>query len=579
MPYIQLDGQQYPLIAGDNAVGGDERARVRLNGNGSDGILASLEVGADGSTVVRRIDGNVKVNGVALGAEPAPLLHGDRIEVAGRELFFGDDRRAWKHAVRPARTATRGGIPHVGAGKPTAATGGRIISLTDGREYVVPAQGIVFGRDPTCDVVVGSTEVSRKHASLSPSPEGYLLRDTSTNGVLVNGEPASSPALLGRGDVLTIGDEEFRFYADSAPPPRAPLATLEVISSGMLKGTMMEVRSPLAHVGRGAHNDIIVSDESVSDSHAKLQRREDGWYVVDMGSTNGTYVGGRRIEGEAALVGAPDVRFGGVKFIFRVPEGAKAGNASQTRAIAAFKVDPRKAARERKLPSCRNRGSARRRRLARRGSGKEVVAWSAAAHLVWSADSDRGWRTHSDHRSLVQLEVGQGTHTGMVRSGNEDSFFADPPAGLFVVADGMGGHAAGEIASDMAVRIVSDELRVIRDITTDDVPVKVSDALKRANQEIYERTLTEVDKQGMGTTASVLDRRAGPISHRPGWRFPHLSAARREAHAADEGSLVRAGAGRRGISDAGAGALPSLQQRDHAMRGRGLGRGARHLHG
>ena len=64
----------------------------------------------------------------------------------------------------------------------------------------------------------------------------------------------------------------------------------------------------------------------------------------------------------------------------------------------------------------------------------------------------------------MQLEVGQGTHTGMVRSGNEDSFFADPPAGLFVVADGMGGHAAGEIASDMAVRIVSDELRVVRDI-------------------------------------------------------------------------------------------------------------------
>jgi pSer/pThr/pTyr-binding forkhead associated (FHA) protein len=113
---------------------------------------------------------------------------------------------------------------------------------------------------------------------------------------------------------------------------------------------MMEVRSPLAHVGRGAHNDIIVADESVSDSHAKLQRREDGWYVVDMGSTNGTYVGGRRIDGEAPLIGAPDLRFGGVKFIFRVPEGANAGNASQTRAIAAFKVDPRKSSVGAKTP-------------------------------------------------------------------------------------------------------------------------------------------------------------------------------------------------------------------------------------
>lgn len=338
MPYIQLDGQQYPLVAGENPVGGHEGARIRLTGEGTAGVLASLDVGADGAAVVRRVNGGVKVNGVALGAEPAPLLHGDKIDVAGRELFFGDDRRAGNtQFVQPVRIAE--GAPHTSPGKPTAATGGRVISLVDGREYPVPAGGLVFGRDPTCDVVIGSSEVSRKHASLSAGPDGYLLRDTSTNGVLVNGEAASSPALLGRGDVLTIGDEEFRFYADSAPPPKAVLAMLEVISSGLLKGTVMDVRSPLAHVGRGAHNDIVVADESVSDSHAKLQRREDGWYVVDMGSTNGTYVGGRRIDGEAPLIGAPDLRFGGVKFIFRVPDGAKAAGASQTRAIAAVKVD------------------------------------------------------------------------------------------------------------------------------------------------------------------------------------------------------------------------------------------------
>ena len=339
MPYIQLDGQHYPLIAGENAVGGKDGARIRLEGSGKDGVLATFDVAEDGSTVVRRVDGSVTVNGVSLGAEPSPLLHGDKIDIAGREFFFGDDRRAGNtQFVQPVRLAES--VSH-GSAKPTAATGGRVISLVDGREYLIPAAGVVFGRDPSCDIVVGSTEVSRRHASLTPSAEGYLLRDTSTNGVLVNGEPASSPSLLGKGDVLTIGDEQFRFHADSAPAPREPLAALEVISSGLLKGTIMEVRSPLAHVGRGAHNDIVVSDESVSDSHAKLQRREDGWYVVDMGSTNGTYVGGRRIDAEAPLIGAPDVRFGGVKFIFRVPEGAAGGNASQTRAIAALKVEAR----------------------------------------------------------------------------------------------------------------------------------------------------------------------------------------------------------------------------------------------
>jgi pSer/pThr/pTyr-binding forkhead associated (FHA) protein len=381
MPYIQLDGQQYPLIAGENVVGGNERARIRLSGNGSNGVLATFDVGANGSTVVRRLDGTVTVNGVSLGAEPAPVLHGDKVELAGRELFFGDDRRGGNtQFVQPVRLPES--VPH-GAGKPTAATGGRVISLVDGREYVIPAAGVVFGRDPSCDIVVGSTEVSRRHASLSPSPEGYLLRDTSTNGVLVNGEPASSPALLGKGDVLTIGDEQFRFHADSAPPPREPLATLEVISSGLLRGRIMEVRSPLAHVGRGSHNDIIVADESVSDSHAKLQRREDGWYVVDMGSTNGTYVGGRRIEAEAPLVGAPDVRFGGVKFIFRVAEGMAGGSASQTRAIAALGVDARRSTGGAKTPVVSQPVQRAAPKMTRPAPAKKASRWIPM--LVWIA--------------------------------------------------------------------------------------------------------------------------------------------------------------------------------------------------
>ena len=108
----------------------------------------------------------------------------------------------------------------------------------------------------------------------------------------------------------------------------------------------------------------------------------------------------------------------------------------------------------------------------------------------------------------MQIEVGQATNVGMIRPGNEDSFFTNPAEGLFIVADGMGGHAAGEIASEMAVRILADELRLVRDID-DAVQALVAQALKRANLAIFERTLTEVDKQGMGTTASLLILRDG----------------------------------------------------------------------
>jgi protein phosphatase len=104
----------------------------------------------------------------------------------------------------------------------------------------------------------------------------------------------------------------------------------------------------------------------------------------------------------------------------------------------------------------------------------------------------------------VQLAVGQGTNTGMIRSGNEDAYYADPAYGLFVVADGMGGHAAGEVASDMAVHIVAEELHSVADLRGDGALERLKQSLKRANLAIYQRTLTETDKQGMGTTASVL---------------------------------------------------------------------------
>jgi pSer/pThr/pTyr-binding forkhead associated (FHA) protein len=116
------------------------------------------------------------------------------------------------------------------------------------------------------------------------------------------------------------------------------LAFLEVINEGAARGNRFDVRVPLAHVGRGAHNDIVIDDDSVSDTHAKLQRREDGWYLIDLGSTNGTYVGGSRLTSERRLDGAPDIRFGGVKLTFRAAD-VPVPAVKSTRAIASMPID------------------------------------------------------------------------------------------------------------------------------------------------------------------------------------------------------------------------------------------------
>jgi pSer/pThr/pTyr-binding forkhead associated (FHA) protein len=343
MPYLQLNERQFALRVGETRVGGGAEADVLVPG-GDASVQAVVDLSKESAVSIRRAGPSaaVRVNGVQLGAEPTPLIHGDKIEIGGAELFYGDDRKGGStQFISSISLPDFKNLKPPAPGKATLATGGRVISLVDGREYQIPAAGISFGRDAGCDVVIPSSEVSRRHAEIAPGDVGYVLSDTSTNGIFVNGQRVDAMQVLGRGDVVRIGTEEFRFYADqasaspkvevaadpaaasaptppvAAPFPRQALATLEVVGTSPLKGQTFSIVSVLAHVGRGPHNDIVIVEESVSDSHAKLQRREGMWYVTDLGSTNGTYIGGRRIAAEEKLATDADIRFGGVPFVFR----------------------------------------------------------------------------------------------------------------------------------------------------------------------------------------------------------------------------------------------------------------------
>jgi protein phosphatase len=104
----------------------------------------------------------------------------------------------------------------------------------------------------------------------------------------------------------------------------------------------------------------------------------------------------------------------------------------------------------------------------------------------------------------VQFTSAGLTDVGVVRSGNEDNFLIVPDRAIFIVADGMGGHAAGEVASEMAVRIIAQKLGDVRDLDETTACQRISDAIREANAAIFDRTLTEHDKRGMGTTATAM---------------------------------------------------------------------------
>jgi len=423
MALLEMGGKRFTLPQGEVLLGADPGSAVPLVFPGVLPKHAKLKSLPDGQFVISKAvpEAEVLINGVRLGAEPTPLLHGDKVEVAGQELTFVDERRSGStqyvqamnlpQAMAQAKAEAKGG-------KATANTGGRVVSLTDGREYAITGASLVFGRDASCDVVVPGKDVSRRHAEIVQTPKGYLVVDSSTNGTSVNDVRIEGQRLLARADVLTIGEEKFRFYADTAaapppppPPPQnpqpgpaanapappapparparpessapavpappvpptrgevsklretvhgvpspkqnppaaagrpsaAPLASF-LVRGGSLKGERLSVKTPIVNIGRADYNDIVIPDESVSTSHAKLQRREGVWVLVDLDSTNGTFVDGDQIKGESPLTPGATVRFGEISTVFEpTDDGEGVAKGGSTRVMEVLTMSPQPA--------------------------------------------------------------------------------------------------------------------------------------------------------------------------------------------------------------------------------------------
>ncbi|MEZ0334332.1 MAG: FHA domain-containing protein [Gemmatimonadales bacterium] len=384
MMHLEIGGKRIPVAAGETIIGSASGCAIVLEGEGVRPRHAVLNGTPQGAAAIRAAEPGAPllINGVSLGTDPTPVLHGDRIQIAGHELLAVDSRRSG-HTQLFDSGAFADLAPPIQTNKPPAgASGGRLVCLTDGREYTIGTGPLVFGREAGSDVVVAGNEVSRRHAEIQTTREGYVLVDLSVNGTYVNGQRVGRRHLLARADVIRIGNDEYRFYADSAPPqapmaprptpapqegapvPRpptgagnrlsdtmhglplselkdvptpaspeaAPIASL-LVRTGALRGKRLPVRVPVVNIGRADYNDIVISEPSVSTTHAKLQRRDDVWVITDLGSTNGTYVEGEPVTGETALTPGTTLKFGEVAVLFEPLDDQPAPRPGMTEAM------------------------------------------------------------------------------------------------------------------------------------------------------------------------------------------------------------------------------------------------------
>lgn len=341
--------------AGTYSLGGRGATALPLASLAHAPEVATIVIPPSGAPTLQRLTASVlvRLNQTPIGIAPKTLPDGVEIEFDGYRLLFNtdhagvatvttvavaedadDDRMTAEHPVLPEERATQVGKA-------------RVVNVRTGETIDLGESRVVIGRDDGCDCVLAGMDVSRRHCSITPVQGGYLLRDESANGTLINGSRVLGTYLLDHGDIMRVADHELRFeveggierpssstaaptaildvsrlraeHADDAPAERreAPIiANLEIVR-GPYSGASFSIDRPVCSIGRAAESDVRIRDDSVSSNHATLLRKGSAWFVVDLRSANGTFVDGLRIAGERELTSGSRLKLGRVELMFR----------------------------------------------------------------------------------------------------------------------------------------------------------------------------------------------------------------------------------------------------------------------
>ncbi|MFC2030378.1 FHA domain-containing protein [Chloroflexota bacterium] len=224
----------------------------------------------------------------------------------------------------------------------TKTLGSLVLNLPNGltQEFALTPGTITLGRAPYSDIVLGGADASRIHARIECSASGCVLTDAgSTNGTRINGERVDRAA-LGPGDTVEIGRYKLRFQVagPSREPERMLIDTVADLDATLAHSTLSMTLNdtsatrlaihvpgrtwevPLVQdgllIGRQAGSDIVLDLPKVSRHHARIENRGRTFVIRDLGSTNGVWLGGQRIE-EYTLQDGDTVRIGSAQLVFK----------------------------------------------------------------------------------------------------------------------------------------------------------------------------------------------------------------------------------------------------------------------
>jgi pSer/pThr/pTyr-binding forkhead associated (FHA) protein len=204
-----------------------------------------------------------------------------------------------------------------------------------GREHPIRPGANVIGREG--DVMINDGRVSRRHAQITSENGSLLVEDLgSTNGTKVDGTrlAAGEKKALQGGETISFGGVELKLSmpgatggnttqiissnktAAIATPPKVEVAPATLVG----EGREMPLKAGANTFGRKPDNDVQIADPYVSGRHGLIEIAEDGLYVTDTGSTNGTMLNDAKLAPNMRTAITPEdvIRLGSMEFQIRV---------------------------------------------------------------------------------------------------------------------------------------------------------------------------------------------------------------------------------------------------------------------